>query len=103
MVKKVTSKNSAAGKTTLSKRLFLMGKPSKLCNYGSMVLRINQVARTFEVSPDTVRRWADKGILRSHTLPSGERRFRREDVFMFQELWLTGTGMKASPCIRRRI
>ena len=74
-----------------------MGKPSELCNSGPMVLRINQVARTFEVSPDTVRRWADKGILRSHRLPSGERRFRREDVFMFQELWFTGTVMKSSP------
>ena len=74
-----------------------MGKPSNPCDSGSMVLRINQVARTFEVSPDTVRRWADKGILRSHRLPSGERRFRQEDVFMFQELWFAGTGIKPSP------
>ena len=73
-----------------------MGKPSKPCDSGSMVLRINQVANAFEVSPDTVRRWADKGILRSHRLPSGERRFRREDVFMFHELWFAGTGMKSS-------
>ena len=74
-----------------------MGKPSNPCDSGSMVLRINQVARTFEVSPDTVRRWADKGILRSHRLPNGERRFRLEDVFMFQELWFAGTGMKSFP------
>ena len=74
-----------------------MGKPSTPCDSGSMVLRNNQVARTFEVSPDTVRRWADKGILRSHRLPSGERRFRLEDVFMFQELWFAGTGMKSFP------
>ena len=73
-----------------------MGKPSNPCDSGSMVLRINQVARTFEVSPDTVRRWADTGILRSHRLPSGERRFRREDVFMFHELWFAGTGMESS-------
>ena len=38
-----------------------MGKASNPCDYGSMVLRINQVARTFEVSPDMVRRWADTG------------------------------------------
>ena len=74
-----------------------MGKPSNPCDSGSMVLRINQVARTFEVSPDTVRRWADKGILRSHRLPSGGRRFRLEDVFMFQELWFAGTGMESFP------
>ena len=74
-----------------------MGKPSNPCDSGSMALIINQVARTLEVFPDTVRRWADKGILRSHRLPSGERRFRREDVFMFHELWFAGTGMKSSP------
>ena len=74
-----------------------MGKPSNPCDSVSMVLIINDVDRTFEVSPDTVRRWADKGILRSHRLPSGERRFRREDVFMFHELWFAGTGMKSSP------
>ena len=75
---------------------FPMGKASKPCDSGPMVLRINQVARTFEVSPDTVRRCADTGILRSHRLPSGERRFRREDVFMFHELWFARTGMKSS-------
>ena len=74
-----------------------MGKPSNPCDSGSMVLRINEVARTFEVFPDTVKRWADTGILRSHRLPSGECRFRREDVFMFQELWFAGTGMKSFP------
>ena len=74
-----------------------MGKPSNPCDSGSMVLRIDQVARTLEVFPDTVRRWADTGILRSHRLPSGECRFRREDVFMFHELWFAGTGMKSSP------
>ena len=74
-----------------------MGKASNPCDSGSMVLRITQVAGAFEVSPDTVRRWADTGILRSHRLPSGERRFRREGVFMFHELWFVGTGMKSSP------
>lgn len=76
---------------------FPMGKSSNPCDSGSMVLRINQVARTFEVSPDTVRRWADAGILRSHRLPSSERRFRREDVFMFHESWFAGTGMESCP------
>ena len=74
-----------------------MFKPSNPCDSGSMVLRIIEVARTFEVSPDAVRRWADTGILRSHRLPSGESRFRREDVFMFHESWFAGTGMKSSP------
>ena len=74
-----------------------MGKPSNPFDSGSMVLRINELARTFEVFPDTVKRWADTGILRSHRLPSGECRFRREDVFMFHELWFAGTGMKSSP------
>ena len=74
-----------------------MFKPSNPCDSGSMVLRINEVARTFEVFQDTVKRWADTGILRSHRLPSGECRFRREDVFMFHESWFAGTGMKSSP------
>ena len=73
-----------------------MGKASNPCDSRFMVLIINQVVRTFEVSPDTVRRWVDTGILRSHKLHSGERRFRREGVFMFHELWFAGTEMKSS-------
>lgn len=40
----------------------------------------NEVARILDVSHDTVRRWADKGWLRPHVLPSGYRRFDPDDV-----------------------
>ncbi|HEX4432835.1 MAG TPA: helix-turn-helix domain-containing protein [Frankiaceae bacterium] len=40
----------------------------------------NVVARTLNVTPDTVRRWARTGKLPVVTLPSGQKRFRREDV-----------------------
>jgi excisionase family DNA binding protein len=38
------------------------------------------VADALDVTPDTVRRWARAGKLPVVTLPSGQIRFRREDV-----------------------
>ncbi len=37
----------------------------------------------FNVAPDTVAGWADKGKLPSFRTPGGQRRFRREDVEAF--------------------
>lgn len=42
-----------------------------------------EVAEILAVSPVTVRQWAQKGMLKSHTTAGGHRRFIREDVEQF--------------------
>lgn len=44
------------------------------------LLTTGEVAEALSVGPDTVRRWAETGQLSAIKLPSGVRRFRREDV-----------------------
>lgn len=44
------------------------------------VLSVQSAARALGVSRDTVRRWADRGILPAWRLPSGHRRFERAAV-----------------------
>ena len=47
----------------------------------STMLTTSEVARIFNVHTSTVRRWSERGIIKSyHTGPRGARRFRREDV-----------------------
>ncbi len=43
-------------------------------------MTIREAARRLGVHENTVRRYADRGLLRSERLPSGIRRLRREDV-----------------------
>jgi excisionase family DNA binding protein len=43
-------------------------------------LTASEVAILFHVSQPTISRWADTGRLPSHTLPSGRRRFRRDEI-----------------------
>lgn len=43
-------------------------------------LRIGEVAALLGVNPQTVRRYAEQGKLAVIVLPSGHRRFAREDV-----------------------
>ena len=45
------------------------------------MLRTGDVAWLFGTHGNTVRRWADRGIIRAHRISRrGDRRFRREDV-----------------------
>lgn len=44
-------------------------------------LKTSDVAWLFGTHSNTVRRWADQGMIKSYrTAPRGDRRFRREDV-----------------------
>jgi len=49
----------------------------------SSLIPSGEVARLFGVNVTTVARWADEGLLPHIKTPSGQRRFRREDVERF--------------------
>ena len=53
-------------------------------------LTVRSAASLLAVSVDTVRRWADSGLLPSYRLPSGHRRFDRSAVQRFREDLLHG-------------
>ena len=45
------------------------------------MLTTGDVARIFNVSPQTIRRWSERGIIKTYRVgPRGDRRFSREDV-----------------------
>lgn len=44
------------------------------------LLTPSQVARVLHVSPKTVSRWADEGLLSCVVTLGGHRRFRRQDI-----------------------
>jgi len=49
-----------------------------------IMLRIGDVAKILGLHSNTVRRWAQKGILKNYRIGSrGDRRFRREDIDAF--------------------
>ena len=56
---------------------------------------VRTAAELLSVSPDTVRRWADRGILTSYRLPSGHRRFEPAKVLKFRQKLLNGPKNKA--------
>lgn len=53
-------------------------------------LALGPASRQLGVDPDTLRRWADGGRIRSFTTPGGHRRFARADVARLQEARRTG-------------
>ena len=53
-------------------------------NLPDNMLTISEVARILHVHPNTLRRWADKGIIRSFCItPRGDRRFMPQDIDQF--------------------
>ena len=48
------------------------------------MLTAGDVARLLNVHMNTVRRWTNKGILKTYRVgPRGDRRFHREDIALF--------------------
>ena len=48
------------------------------------MLTVREVARLLHIHSNTVRRWADQGIIRAYRITRrGDRRFRREDIARF--------------------
>jgi excisionase family DNA binding protein len=56
---------------------------------------VRTAAQVLRVSPDTVRRWADKGILAGYRLPSGHRRFEPGSVLKLREQLVAGSARRA--------
>lgn len=51
-----------------------------------VLMRPGEVAELFRVDPNTVTRWAEKGLLRYIRLPGGHRRFFESEVrSLFEE------------------
>ena len=44
------------------------------------LMQVRAAARALGVSENTIRRWAERGLLPAVRLPSGVRRFRPEDI-----------------------
>ena len=48
------------------------------------MLTISEVSKLLHVHPNTLRRWADKGIIRSYSISlRGDRRFMATDINQF--------------------
>ncbi len=48
------------------------------------MLTVREVARLLNIHTNTVRRWADQGLIRAYRITRrGDRRFRREDIANF--------------------
>jgi excisionase family DNA binding protein len=55
-------------------------------NQMDSMLTIREVSRLLHVHPNTLRRWADKGVIRSFCItPRGDRRFMSQDIDRFLE------------------
>jgi excisionase family DNA binding protein len=60
------------------------------------LLTVGQVARLLHLHPNTVRRWSNKGILKSYRIcERGDRRFKKKDVALLFESWLLDYSKKS--------
>jgi excisionase family DNA binding protein len=50
----------------------------------SNMLTVSEVSKLLHVHPNTLRRWADKGVIKSYCItPRGDRRFISSDIDKF--------------------
>ena len=55
---------------------------------GREFFTVGEVAELLHVHPNSVRRWANQGLLRVYRVGQrGDRRFRAEDIVRFLEFW----------------
>jgi excisionase family DNA binding protein len=54
------------------------------------LMQVRSAARELGVSENTLRRWAERGLLHAVRLPSGVRRFRAEDITALKEQMFSG-------------
>jgi excisionase family DNA binding protein len=65
-------------------------------NMGAM-LTVKEVAQLLSIHVNTVRRWSNRGIIKSYRITSrGDRRFRREDLARFLAEFNEFNAVKAS-------
>jgi excisionase family DNA binding protein len=56
----------------------------------STLMQVREAARELGVHENTLRRWEERGLLRAVRLPSGVRRFRREDIEGLRDQMFSG-------------
>ena len=50
----------------------------------SPMMTVAEVAELIHISPSTLRRWTDRGLIQTHCISTrGDRRFKREDIIHF--------------------
>ena len=53
-------------------------------NLADNMMTVTEVSRILHVHPNTLRRWSDKGIIKSYCItPRGDRRFISRDIDQF--------------------
>jgi excisionase family DNA binding protein len=55
-------------------------------NLVNNMLTVGEVSTLLHIHPNTLRRWSDKGLIKSYKItPRGDRRFARQDIDEFLE------------------
>ncbi len=65
------------------------------------MLTVREVAHFLSVHANTVRRWSDEGKLKAYRITRrGDRRFKREDIFLFLASSRVGDDQRVSEEVR---
>ena len=65
---------------------------------GQEMLTVSEVARLLKVHPNSVRRWANQGLLKVYRIGRrGDRRFRVDDINQFLGSWVPSRALKSTP------